>query len=137
MTRTEFQELAEVRLKEAETLLAAGLWDGAYYLAGYAVECGLKACIANLFKKESFPEKSFSDRCYTHDLGKLSELAELAGQLATERQTDTAFDIYWLTVKDWNESSRYERRMQTDTAALINAIADPTNGVLKWIKKHW
>src|SRR5207248_2168644 len=38
MTRTQFQELAEVRIAEAAALLAAGLWDGAYYLAGYAVE---------------------------------------------------------------------------------------------------
>src|SRR5204863_304605 len=55
VNRTEFQQLAEVRIKEAEALLAAGLWDGAYYLAGYAVECGLNACIANLFKAETFP----------------------------------------------------------------------------------
>jgi HEPN domain-containing protein len=27
-------------------LLEAGLYAGAYYLAGYAVECALKACIA-------------------------------------------------------------------------------------------
>jgi HEPN domain-containing protein len=42
MDRYEFQELAKVRLKEANALLAAGLYDGAYYLAGYAAECALE-----------------------------------------------------------------------------------------------
>lgn len=46
MFRKDFQDLAMVRVREAEMLLAAGLFDGAYYLAGLAVECALKACIA-------------------------------------------------------------------------------------------
>ena len=51
MNRLEFQQLAEVRVREAEALLAVGLWDGAYYLAGYAVECALKACILRLVEQ--------------------------------------------------------------------------------------
>ena len=46
MNRADFQRLADVRIDEAGVLLAAGRWSGAYYLAGYAVECALKACIA-------------------------------------------------------------------------------------------
>jgi hypothetical protein len=38
MNRTKFQELAEVRIDEALVLSAQGKYDGAYYLAGYAVE---------------------------------------------------------------------------------------------------
>ena len=38
MNRTELQELALERAREAETLLNAGHWSGAYYLIGYAVE---------------------------------------------------------------------------------------------------
>ena len=48
MNRNDFQQLADVRINEAEALLVQGKYDGAYYLAGYAVECGLKACIAKL-----------------------------------------------------------------------------------------
>lgn len=44
-TKAEFQELAELRLEEARVLLDQGKWDGAYYLAGYAVELALKARI--------------------------------------------------------------------------------------------
>jgi hypothetical protein len=38
------QNLARVRLSEAKSPLSAGFADGAYYLAGYSVERGLKAC---------------------------------------------------------------------------------------------
>ena len=46
MNRTDLQQPALTRLAEAKALLAAGFPAGAYYLAGYAVECALKACIA-------------------------------------------------------------------------------------------
>jgi len=42
VTKAEFQELAEQRLAEAKALLDQGQWDGAYYLAGYAVELALE-----------------------------------------------------------------------------------------------
>jgi len=48
MNRNDFQQLADVRIDEAVVLLDQGKYDGAYYLAGYAVECSLKACIAKL-----------------------------------------------------------------------------------------
>jgi len=43
MNRVDLQQLAELRLKESKALFAAGFPEGAYYLAGYAVECALKA----------------------------------------------------------------------------------------------
>jgi len=46
MNRTELQRLSRIRIKEAKFLLDGGCYNGAYYLAGYAVECALKACIA-------------------------------------------------------------------------------------------
>jgi HEPN domain-containing protein len=55
--RKDLQALSNVRLKEAKALLGAGLWDGAYYLAGYAVECALKACIAKQTQRYEFPDK--------------------------------------------------------------------------------
>jgi hypothetical protein len=38
MNRADFQRLADIRIDEAAALLAQQKWDGAYYLAGYAVE---------------------------------------------------------------------------------------------------
>jgi len=45
MMGIDFQNLCKRRVDEATTLLSAGHSDGAYYLAGYAVECAFKACI--------------------------------------------------------------------------------------------
>jgi len=42
--------VARAREREAKALLAASEWSGAYYLSGYAVECGLKAVLASQFK---------------------------------------------------------------------------------------
>ena len=45
MYRIDFHEIDELCLLESRTLLASGIQGGAYYLAGYAVECALKARI--------------------------------------------------------------------------------------------
>jgi len=50
MDRIKLQQLAEVRLKDAEVLLTAGQWEAAYYLLGYCIECALKACVAKQFR---------------------------------------------------------------------------------------
>lgn len=42
----DIQELADWRLEEADYLCKGGYFDGAFYLAGYAVELYLKAKIA-------------------------------------------------------------------------------------------
>src|SRR4051812_36482066 len=39
------RKMATERLLDAQALLAAGRWPFAYYVAGYAVECALKACV--------------------------------------------------------------------------------------------
>jgi HEPN domain-containing protein len=39
MNRADFQKLAELRIREAKVLLDSKHYEGAYYLAGYAVEC--------------------------------------------------------------------------------------------------
>jgi hypothetical protein len=46
MLRSEFQQLSVVRIRDAAALLAAGQFDGSYYLGGFAVEAALKGCIA-------------------------------------------------------------------------------------------
>jgi hypothetical protein len=41
------------------------------------VECALKACIAKLMKSEEFPDKKFAEKCWTHSLTQLLDLAGL------------------------------------------------------------
>jgi HEPN domain-containing protein len=81
MNRIDFQQLAELRLKEAKALLAAGFPEGAYYLAGYAIESGLKACIAKRTQQYDFPDKKLVNDSHTHDLGKLLDLGNLCTSL--------------------------------------------------------
>ena len=56
-TRQELKDLAELRLQEAEALFAAGLFDGAAYLAGYVVEFALKARICRVLDSIDYPDR--------------------------------------------------------------------------------
>ena len=137
MNRTDLQQLADGRIAEAKVLLDAGQWPGAYYLAGYAVECALKACIAKTTKAEDFPDKDFVAASWTHRLLNLVETAGFKTIRETECKANAALFSHWETAKDWKESSRYEFKTEADAKALFGAITDPTNGVLPWIKLRW
>ena len=58
MDRKGLQDLSKIRLNEANALLQLGLFDGAYYLAGFPVECALKARIAKGTRQCEFPERN-------------------------------------------------------------------------------
>ena len=138
VTKAEFQELAEVRLVEAKSLLDQAMWNGAYYLAGYAVELALKACvIKSLMATDAFPEKEFSKDCYTHAVEKLVKLAKLDGPLTTAMDADPDLRANWPVARDWSEAKRYHRIDKTEAEALYAAIADDSHGVLPWIKTQW
>lgn len=79
MDRTDLQQLAEERLKDARILMQHGRYAAAYYLCGYAVECGLKACIARNIRQYEFPKSAnFSRDIFTHALNDLVKHAGLA-----------------------------------------------------------
>lgn len=138
MNRTDLQQLATVRIVEAKALLAAGLPAGAYYLAGYAVECGIKSCIAKRVQQHDFPDRNTVEQSYKHDLEKLIKTANLTSEFDVAKSQNAALDDCWKVVKDWNESKRYETAIDTASAsALISAIADPQNGVLTWLMQRW
>jgi len=134
-TRTDFQLLAELRAKEAAVLARNGNEEGAHYLAGLAIECALKACIAKKTKAEEFPHKGNSEKVYIHVLNDLLQLAELADLLDRDMKTNTALATNWNTVKGWNVESRYETTglKGTDMLKAVNS----QDGVLQWIKQHW
>ena len=105
----DFQRMALVRLREAEVLLAARQDSGAYYLAGYAVECALKACIAKRVKRHDFPDRRLALDAYTHDIEQLVRVADLTLALETEQAADATFRSHWIKVVEWSEGARYER----------------------------
>lgn len=139
MNRTELQHIADLRLIEAQVLLNASppMPDAAYYLAGYSVECALKACIAKLTAQHDFPDKNFAAKCFTHKVRDLVPLARLEGARSQAMSVDAALAANWLIVKDWNEESRYERWTVPQATALVAAIEEPNHGVLQWVKQHW
>ena len=122
---------------EAAALLAQQKWDGAYYLAGYAVECALKACIAKRTNQYDFPDKRFAERCFTHDFERLPECANPDGMLEMDIKADPILSRHWKNVLLWEEASRYERKTQNDAEMLYNSIIDPAHGVLPWLKRNW
>jgi HEPN domain-containing protein len=136
MNRTEFQQLSEVRIREANALLDAGFSDGAYYLAGYAVECALKACIAKRTREHDFPERE-SQGYYVHDLRKLLGFARLNIELDQALQGDPAMESNWTVVVNWSEASRYLAKTAQEAADLIHAIEDKAGGILPWITQRW
>ena len=138
MNRLELRQLAEDRIGDAALLLAAGRWSGAYYLAGYAVECGLKACIARLTNQDDFSrERKFVDECYTHDIDKLLKATGLKAELDRNALANLAFSGNWGFAKDWRETSRYEQNTQGKAQTLYDAITNNLDGVLPWIRLRW
>jgi HEPN domain-containing protein len=137
MNRNDFQRLAELRLKEAKALLAAEFPEGAYYLAGYSVECALKACIAKRTKEHDFPDKKLVNESHTHDLGKLLNLAELVDDLDAVIQADPAMGTALDKIRDWSETSRYQDKTDLEATALLGAIDNGNGGLLPWIRLHW
>lgn len=137
MNRSDFQALSDLRLQESRSLLAAGFPEGAYYLAGYAVECALKACIAKKTQQFDFPDKKLANDSHTHDIGKLLQLAELRIELEFALQADPAMQSNLDAVQDWSESSRYERKSTEEATELLQAIEDQGGGLLPWIKQRW
>lgn len=131
-SRSDFEKLIELRMQEAQFLLAQKDYDGAYYLAGYAVEGALKVrIISQLMTSDSFPEKKLADNFYKHEL---TELRRLAG-LADEMEQDVLVKTQWDVVKDWSEQSRYQiGKTDKDALNLYDAIE---KGILPWIKARW
>jgi len=119
-------------------LWAAGFSDGAYYLAGYSVECALKACVAKRTKEHDFPEKpEVVRKLYVHKLNELMVLSNLAPLLEAAIRTNPSLKDRWSIVQRWSEESRYERRDPTSAEAVLNAIEDGSEGILPWIRLHW
>jgi HEPN domain-containing protein len=137
LKREEFQRLAVLRLQEARALLRARHPDGAYYLAGYAVECALKACAARGFLEHDIPKREVVLGLYTHDLRRLLVPAGLEEAFGAAVSADRALERSWRTVTTWSEASRYATWAASQAARLIGAIDNPENGVLPWIERHW
>lgn len=137
MDRKGLQYLSRVRLKEATALLQLGLWDGAFYLAGYAVECALKACIAKSTRRGEFPDKRKVESSHSHNLLQLIKVAGLDEACLEQAGKDGDFRNNWDYVQSWSEQSRYRKHQPESARAMLEAVGDRRHGVISWIKQRW
>jgi HEPN domain-containing protein len=137
MNRNDLQRPAGTRIREAKVLFKAGEYSGAYYLAGYAVECALKACFAKGVSRYDFPDRKSAGRIFTHKLAELVTLANRDAELLAARQASSKFASGWDVACRWTEESRYSTWTKDDAEAILDAVAGRKDGVLPWIKRHW
>lgn len=137
MNRDQLKELSKLRIKEARVLLRNNCFDGAYYLAGYSVECALKACIAKQIMQYDFPDKDLAMKSYSHIIGDLVKAAGLDVQRQNEQRSNQDFAINWSITQRWRETSRYESKSQQEAEELFTSIISRKGGVLRWIQQHW
>lgn len=138
MNKTDLECLADIRIAEAKTLLDAGCFQGAYYLAGYSLECAIKACIAKQVKEFDFPCKDLAHKSHQHNLYDLLGAAGLKQRLTERERQDLEFKLNWAVAKDWNVESRYDSKIaQSKAKDLFNAVTHKDSGILAWLKTLW
>lgn len=141
MNRAHWQNLAEERVLDADVLLQAGRWAGAFHLIGYAVESGLKSCVLAYMENSNadviFRERKFSDNCWTHNIEELVRLAGLRSALDLDMAANRQLGINWIYATQWKEISRYQTATEFNARRLYQAVADAADGVLPWIRTRW
>jgi HEPN domain-containing protein len=124
-------------LREAEALYNAGLYDGSVYLAGYAVELGLKARICRLLRVAEYPV-DIGQSFKIHNFGQLKLLAGLDPEINIKKNKEL-YDN-WSKAVLWDPEQRYEPpgRYNANTAkAILDSIRARPNGILTWLSRRW
>jgi hypothetical protein len=137
-TRSDMKRLARLRLREAEALFDAKLYDGCVYLTGYVLELALKARVCKVLGVAEYPagsdERSFF---HTHNFDRLRLLGGLRFDLATVHPD---LMTNWAIVAQWKPEWRYDplgTQDQNSARGALNALRDVPYGVLTWISKRW
>jgi HEPN domain-containing protein len=137
-TRKELQQLALLRLQEAEALFAAGFYYGSAYLCGYVVELALKARICATLNINEYPEEGELGKAFkTHKFDDLRILAGMERELAAANKP---LGDNWSVATSWKPLRRYEppgTYDQAGAAAILDAIRSKPDGVLECISQRW
>lgn len=136
LSRSTLRLLAEAKVNDARLLFENRRHSNAYYLYGYGIELGLKACIARQIIAETIPDKTILNRFLTHKLGDLVALAGLTTHLQ-ERRKKPDFDSRWAVVAEWSEDSRYDMVDIVVATAMRDAVEHTEHGIMKWLRQHW
>ena len=125
--------LAESRAEEALALLGSGHYSGAYYLSGYAIECGIKAVLTKSLASHTLPHYKAAEKVHIHRLADLMGMTGLTPAIAADRVVGPS----WIVVQSWSEQARYRLYDMRSATDMVAAATDPTSGVLQWLKHHW
>ena len=96
--------LADTKLLEADCLLGAGLVDGAFYLAGYAIELLLKARVCKTLGIDDFfifnksPKKELYKPFKVHNFEELFLLSGIYTEFMAAIKEDKTFMKAWSNV---------------------------------------
>ncbi len=135
LNRTILQGLALVRLKDAQTLRGSERHAGAYYLAGYAIECGLKACIAKQTREGDFPPgRRTIEKYYSHNLQQLCK--EAGVHFEKKLKDDDEFARNWNVIAPWSEQSRYDPEPLKSEKAYSDYFR-AIDKVFQWLQGRW
>jgi hypothetical protein len=138
VNRADLQTISQIRLNEGKQLYDSGLYCGAYYLTGYAIECAFKSAICQQIRQYDFPDKKLASDSFTHDLEKLLNISGLKIALETAMRATPALELNWTIVKDWSEVSRYRHDIsQAKARDFIDACNSQPNGVHPWLVTQW
>jgi hypothetical protein len=136
LPRATLQRLAIAKVEDAKLLFDNQRYSNSYYLYGYGIELGLKACIARQMIAETVPDKAILRGFLDHEIGKLIGLAGLSELLKAERD-NAEFDTRWSIVSEWSVESRYDMIDAVTAAAMRDAIESPQYGVMRWLQQFW
>ncbi len=129
VTVPELSELAESRLSEARVLLREGHFAASVYLAGYSVECCLKAAICR-----SLDWERLLGLFKTHDLEGLLLYSGFDRQLRADPAILRSFTEI---IANWSEETRYTAPSSIDrrkAEEFLRWVVDPKVGVLTWLQ---
>jgi HEPN domain-containing protein len=138
MTRKALQDLARLRLREAEALYKARLYNGCVYLAGYAVELALKARICRLLRIKEYPAGDLGRAFRIHSLEHLKVLAGLSAEIDVKKNK-ALFDN-WSKAVTGDPEQRYEapgRYNASSAKAILDGLTVKPSGVFTWLTKRW
>lgn len=137
MKKADLQALAQAKADDALLLFDNARYSNAYYLAGYSIEFGIKACIASRIEANTIPDKKFISSIFIHDLPTLISVSGLQLELKNQENDDPLFHANWGVVSKWSEQRRYDVADRSTTQYFLDAILTPDHGVFPWIKRYW
>ena len=148
-SRSDFHTLTRQRLDESNALLPLNFPDAAFYLAGYSIECALKAAVCRTLDQNDFygPDRGNKSTRYvqdrvlrefkTHNYSDLLVLSGLSAKLNTARQTDPKIEAAWFFIEgmNWSEQSRYQ--LGTKSAINVYNFVQAVETIVIWISNFW